>query len=212
MMRALRDVKVDNNSVGWYQCSYLGSFCTKDTIAHQVRMGAGQPPAAARRRAPCHALTATLFPRPQVDFQTAIPGSVLIVYDGLRTGLGQLAVKVRARAAAAPSPPLRRQRPRYLRAPSPSLQAVRLTDSFLSALKKGKIGIDACVRARCRPAARALPARCRPPPAAAPSCRPVPLARARAPIPQRVVAVGVADFRGAAAAHPQLCAGVGGAV
>lgn len=84
MMRALRDVKVDNNSVGWYQCSYLGSFCTKDTIAHQV------------------------------DFQTAIPGSVLIVYDGLRTGLGQLAVK-----------------------------AVRLTDSFLSALKKGKIGIDA---------------------------------------------------------------------
>jgi len=83
MMRALRDVKVDNNSVGWYQCSYLGSYCTKDTIAHQV------------------------------DFQTAIPNSVLVVYDGVRTGLGQLAVK-----------------------------AVRLTDAFMNAVKRGKIGLE----------------------------------------------------------------------
>lgn len=86
MMRALRDVKVDNNSVGWYQCSYLGSYCTKDTIAHQV------------------------------DFQTAIPNSVLVVYDGVRTGLGQLSVK-----------------------------AVRLTDAFMSAVKLGKIGMESCV-------------------------------------------------------------------
>jgi len=50
MMRALRDVKVDNNSVGWYQCSYLGSFCTKDTIAHQVRARAR---AAAAGRGAC---------------------------------------------------------------------------------------------------------------------------------------------------------------
>ena len=121
MMRALRDVKVDNNSVGWYQCSYLGSFCTKDTIAHQVRAraqrrrrGAGHalPPRRAATatlgapaplpHAPCHLCRSC---RSQVDFQTAIPGSVLIVYDGLRTGLGQLAVKVRARVAAAAALP-----------------------------------------------------------------------------------------------------------
>ena len=119
--------QVDNNSVGWYQCSYLGSFCTKDTIAHQV------------------------------DFQTAIPGSVLLVYDGLRTGLGQLSVK-----------------------------AVRLTDAFMSALKRGKIGMDSCVaRLQLRPAA-SLAARLPPP-------LPLPRAAARrpgrppAPLPPRSV-------------------------
>lgn len=36
MMKALRDVKVDNNVVGSYQCQYLTSYCTKETILHQI--------------------------------------------------------------------------------------------------------------------------------------------------------------------------------
>ena len=35
MLKALRKVNVDNNSVGWYQSTFLGSYCTKDTILHQ---------------------------------------------------------------------------------------------------------------------------------------------------------------------------------
>ena len=84
MMKALRDVKVDNNSIGWYQCTYLGSYCTKDTIQNQL------------------------------EFQESIPNSVLIIYDGVRTSLGQLSVK-----------------------------ALRLTDAFMSAFKRGRIAMEA---------------------------------------------------------------------
>ena len=84
MLRALRELKVDNNSVGWYTCAALGSFATKDTIMHQL------------------------------EFQSAIPSSVLLVYDGVRTSLGQL-----------------------------SLRAVRLTDAFMAAFKRGgRLGIE----------------------------------------------------------------------
>jgi translation initiation factor 3 subunit H len=63
MMRALREVNIDNNHVGWYQSTYLGSYCTKDTILHQF------------------------------DYQESLPFSVLLVYDGVRTSQGQLSIK-----------------------------------------------------------------------------------------------------------------------
>merc|ERR1711998_378674 len=35
MMRALRDVNVDNNTVGWYHSTYLGSHITEELISTQ---------------------------------------------------------------------------------------------------------------------------------------------------------------------------------
>jgi len=84
MMKALREVNVDNNSVGWYQCTYLGSYCTKDTITHQL------------------------------DYQTALPNSVLIIYDSVKTSLGQL-----------------------------SFKALRLTDAFIAAYRNKRVSMDA---------------------------------------------------------------------
>lgn len=83
MVKELRKMKVDFNRVGWYQSTYLGSYCTRDTIAHQF------------------------------DFQAAEPSSVLIIYDSVRTSLGQLSIK-----------------------------ALRLTDAFMAAYKKGRMALD----------------------------------------------------------------------
>ena len=63
MLKALREVNVDNNVVGWYQSTYLGSYCTKDTILHQF------------------------------EFQENLPNSVVLIYDCVRTAQGQLALK-----------------------------------------------------------------------------------------------------------------------
>jgi len=37
MMKLLREVNIDNNCVGWYQSSYLGSFCNSALIETQFR-------------------------------------------------------------------------------------------------------------------------------------------------------------------------------
>ena len=37
MMKMLREVNVDNNTVGWYQTTYLGSFCTPFMIETQYQ-------------------------------------------------------------------------------------------------------------------------------------------------------------------------------
>lgn len=63
MLKALRKVNVDNNSVGWYQSTFLGSYCTKDTILHQF------------------------------EYQESLPNSVVLIYDSVRTVQGQLAIK-----------------------------------------------------------------------------------------------------------------------
>ena len=63
MMTALREVNVDNNTVGWYQSSYMGSYCTKDTIVHQLQ------------------------------YQETLPNSVVIIYDGVKTAQGTLSIK-----------------------------------------------------------------------------------------------------------------------
>ena len=86
MMKALREVNVDNNVVGWYQSTYLGSYCTRDTILHQF------------------------------EFQENLPNCVVLIYDGVRTAQGQLALK-----------------------------ALRLTDSFCDAFRAKRITAEKCV-------------------------------------------------------------------
>ena len=63
LMKALREVNVDNNAVGWYQSTYLGSYFTKDTILHQF------------------------------EFQEQLPNSVVLIYDSVRTAQGGLSLK-----------------------------------------------------------------------------------------------------------------------
>lgn len=62
-MRCLRAVNVDNNTVGWYQSTYLGSFINDALIETQF------------------------------NYQENIPQSVCIIYDPLRTAQGQLSLR-----------------------------------------------------------------------------------------------------------------------
>jgi len=63
MLRLLREVNVDINTVGWYQSTYLGSFVSDSLVETQF------------------------------SYQENIPQSVCIVYDPLRTAQGQLALR-----------------------------------------------------------------------------------------------------------------------
>lgn len=63
MMKALAEVNVDNNTVGWYQSALLGTWCNRDTIDDQFK------------------------------YQTEIPNSVVVVYDPSSTTRGRLALK-----------------------------------------------------------------------------------------------------------------------
>jgi len=63
MMRCLREVNVDNNTVGWYQSTYLGSFVNDALIETQF------------------------------NYQENISACVCIVYDPLRTAQGSLSLK-----------------------------------------------------------------------------------------------------------------------
>jgi len=63
MMKCLRTVNVDINAVGWYQSSFLASFLTQNLVEAQY------------------------------NYQKAIPTSVLLVYDPLRTTAGHLHLK-----------------------------------------------------------------------------------------------------------------------
>jgi translation initiation factor 3 subunit H len=65
MMKCLREVNTDNNTVGWYQSAYLGSFLNED---------AG-------------------FIATQYSYQTTIPKCVALIYDPLRTKGGALSLK-----------------------------------------------------------------------------------------------------------------------
>eukprot|EP01112_Ceratiomyxa_fruticulosa_P006068 TRINITY_DN16865_c0_g1_i1.p1 TRINITY_DN16865_c0_g1~~TRINITY_DN16865_c0_g1_i1.p1 ORF type:complete len:367 (+),score=113.96 TRINITY_DN16865_c0_g1_i1:165-1265(+) len=62
MMRCLREVNVDNNTVGWYTSTYLGSFLDETLISTQY------------------------------NYQITLPKSVVLVYDPLRTAQGSLAL------------------------------------------------------------------------------------------------------------------------
>lgn len=63
MMKALKEVHIDQSSIGWYSSFYLSSFYTPDTVAHQAR------------------------------YQSSVPGAVLLVYDNVRTAQGHLALR-----------------------------------------------------------------------------------------------------------------------
>eukprot|EP00244_Chara_vulgaris_P009815 TRINITY_DN429_c1_g1_i1.p1 TRINITY_DN429_c1_g1~~TRINITY_DN429_c1_g1_i1.p1 ORF type:complete len:355 (+),score=68.83 TRINITY_DN429_c1_g1_i1:309-1373(+) len=63
MMRCLREVNVDNNTVGWYQSTYMGSFQTVELIETFL------------------------------NYQESIKRCVCIIYDPLRSGQGVLSLK-----------------------------------------------------------------------------------------------------------------------
>lgn len=63
-MKSLRRVNVDNNTVGWYQSAFLGSFINSSIVEAQY------------------------------TYQKEIPSSVVVVYDPFRTTRGSLALKV----------------------------------------------------------------------------------------------------------------------
>ncbi|KAG0202324.1 hypothetical protein BGX28_005145 [Mortierella sp. GBA30] len=60
MMRCLREVNVDDNSVGWYQSTNMGNFMNQSLVEHQF------------------------------EFQQALSKSVLIIHDVARSSMGNL--------------------------------------------------------------------------------------------------------------------------
>jgi len=64
MMRMLREVNVDNNCVGWYQCMYLGIYSTSSLLENQLSY--------------------------QMDLS---PNAVVILYDPMQTSQGNLVLK-----------------------------------------------------------------------------------------------------------------------
>ena len=63
MMRCLRDVNADSNIIGWYQSTYLGSFLSESVIENQF------------------------------EYQENLGKCVCIVYDPLRSAIGNLALR-----------------------------------------------------------------------------------------------------------------------
>merc|ERR1712216_757838 len=63
MMRCLREINVDNNTVGWYQSTYLGSYLNETMIETQF------------------------------NYQDHIKNGVCIVYDPLKTQQGSLSLR-----------------------------------------------------------------------------------------------------------------------
>lgn len=63
MMRCLREVNVDNNTVGWYQSTYLGSHITESMVTTQY------------------------------SYQESIPKCVCLVFDPLQQAQGKLGIR-----------------------------------------------------------------------------------------------------------------------
>ena len=64
MVKALKEINVDQSSVGWYTSNVLSSFSiSAETVAHQAR------------------------------YQLTVPSAVLVVYDNLRTSQGHLSLR-----------------------------------------------------------------------------------------------------------------------
>ncbi|KAL6072244.1 Eukaryotic translation initiation factor 3 subunit H [Balamuthia mandrillaris] len=64
MMRRLREVNVDYNTVGWYTSTYLGSFLHDESLVHD-----------------------------QFNYQTTINKCVVVVFDPLKINQGELSLK-----------------------------------------------------------------------------------------------------------------------
>lgn len=69
MMRLLRDVNVDNNCVGWYRSSNMGSFCSSDLVEQQFNY------------------------QETLDQGEAMSKSVVLIYDPEQTTQGNLCLK-----------------------------------------------------------------------------------------------------------------------
>jgi translation initiation factor 3 subunit H len=63
MMASLREVNVDNNSVGWYQSMFLGTFNTSKLLQNLA------------------------------SYHASIPNSVVILYDPIQTAKGSLTIR-----------------------------------------------------------------------------------------------------------------------
>lgn len=63
MMRCLRNVNVDNNTVGWYQSTHLGSYITESCLEHQFH------------------------------YQENIRNCIVLVFDPMQTTIGNLHLK-----------------------------------------------------------------------------------------------------------------------
>jgi len=63
MMKCLREVNVDNNAVGWYQSTYLGSYLGQSMVESQF------------------------------NYQVNLPKSVVIIYDPLRSNHGTMSLR-----------------------------------------------------------------------------------------------------------------------
>ena len=64
MVKALKEINVDQSSVGWYTSNVLSSFSiSAETVAHQAK------------------------------YQLTVPSAVLVVYDNLRTSQGHLSLR-----------------------------------------------------------------------------------------------------------------------
>lgn len=63
MMRCLRNVNVDNNTVGWYQSTHLGSYITESCLEHQFH------------------------------YQENIRNCVVLIFDPMQTTVGNLHLK-----------------------------------------------------------------------------------------------------------------------
>jgi translation initiation factor 3 subunit H len=128
MMRCLREVNVDNNTVGWYQSTYLGSYQTTvliDTfLNYQVSYtGRGLTlyaswPLAERNDEPAQCTNHSSDPLYLFVFdQENIKRCVCLVYDPHRSGQGVLALK-----------------------------ALKLTDSFMEVYRAGSVTADALAK------------------------------------------------------------------
>uniref|UniRef100_A0A7S3LS17 Eukaryotic translation initiation factor 3 subunit H n=1 Tax=Aplanochytrium stocchinoi TaxID=215587 RepID=A0A7S3LS17_9STRA len=69
MMKLLRDVNVDNNCVGWYRSTNMGSFCTSDLVEQQFNY------------------------QETLDQGEQFSKSVALIYDPYQTKKGHLALK-----------------------------------------------------------------------------------------------------------------------
>ena len=123
MMQCLRDVNVDNNTVGWYQSCYFSQFITEECVEtqfnYQVRRAAPNQVASIHdmtcSRSYAHVSPPWYSPRlPQSNIKSA----VVLIYD-----------------------------PSRARSSGVALRAFRLTDTFMALYADGKVTYDALASA-----------------------------------------------------------------
>jgi len=90
--KALRELNVDSNTVGWYVTTYMGSYCTKETVSRQFKFQEALPNRYAGLRRPRWRAYSRLRRTLRAD-GSPLPRSIMLVYDSVRTGQGHLSIK-----------------------------------------------------------------------------------------------------------------------